>query len=79
MKPLILSACILLGTLALTSASRKVTEHATEETNHCVHVTYSCGVAEDICNFTGNLKQLLAQVWASDKSICKDAESFPLM
>lgn len=72
MKTLILSVCMLLGTLALTSASRKVTEHATEETNHCVHVTYSCGVAEDICGFSGTTEELVTLIWYLDYVLCPD-------
>ena len=76
MKTLILSVCMLLGTAALTSAAHQAKKSAIETTNHCVHVTYSCGVEEDICNFTGTTEQLLAQVEASDKSICNATEPF---
>ena len=79
MKTLMLSVCMLLGTAALTPASRKATGGTTETTNHCVHVTFSCGVAEDICNFTGTMKQLVAQVLASDASMCRSPEPEPFM
>ncbi len=72
MKPLILSAYMLLGTAALTSASRKGTEHTTEETNHCIHVTYSCGVEEDICGFSGTTQELVTMVWYLDYVLCPD-------
>ena len=70
MKPLILSACMLLGTAALSSAFRKGTERATEETNHCIHVTFSCGYQADICDFSGTTQELIDMVWEADEIIC---------
>ncbi len=61
---------MLLGMLTLSSVSNKIAEGAFEPANHCTHVTYSCGVQEDICNFTGTTKQLIAHIWVSDGSIC---------
>jgi len=62
---------MLIGILTLGSFSYKVVESTPEQpTNHCIHVTYSCGVQEDVCDFTGTAQQLFASILASDDAIC---------
>lgn len=70
MKTLMLSVRMLLGTAALTSASHQATEGTTETTNHCIHVTFSCGYEADICDFSGTTQELIAMVWYVDDVIC---------
>ncbi|MGB3592157.1 MAG: hypothetical protein WBA16_10775 [Nonlabens sp.] len=36
----------------------------------CIHVTYSCGVETDICNFTGTTTQLVNMLIGQDNIVC---------
>lgn len=36
----------------------------------CIHVSLSCGVQYDVCNFTGTFQQLLNSVLNSNNNVC---------
>lgn len=41
-----------------------------EEDAGCIHVTLSCGVEYDVCNFKGTTRQLIAAVLVNDDAVC---------
>lgn len=45
---------------------------------NCIHVTYSCCVETDICNFTGTLQQLGKMLQAQDDLICGGSRDEPV-
>lgn len=40
------------------------------EVYSCNHVTLSCGITYDICNFSGTMEQLMDIITAEDHKIC---------
>lgn len=43
---------------------------AEDETAGCIHVSLSCGVEYDICNFKGTTTQLINSVLNSNNNVC---------
>jgi len=68
MKNLFLTLVFVLGTATSFAGSSVVAE----EDAGCIHVTLSCGVEYDICNFKGTTKQLIKSVLVNDDAVCGD-------
>ncbi len=66
MKNLILAVVFILG-IATSFAGNNV---VSEENIDCIHVTLSCGVEYDICNFSGTTIQLINSVLNSNNNVC---------
>ena len=66
MKNLFLTFVFVLGTATSFAWSIVVAEEAT----HCIHVTLSCGVEYDVCNFQGTTSQLIKSVLVNDDAVC---------
>jgi len=66
MKNLFLTVVFVLGT-AISFAGNGV---ITKEKVGPIHVTLSCGVEYDICNFTGTTTQLLNSILNSNNNVC---------
>ncbi len=66
MKNLILALVFVLGTVTSFAGSNAVTE----EDSDCIHVTLSCGVSYDICNFSGTTTQLINMVIGDNNDVC---------
>lgn len=76
MKKLLFGAIMLVGTMAFASTGNgdgdvkgKVKKENVRD-GDCVHVTHSCGVSYDICNFKGTIEQLAKMVWVRDEVLC---------
>jgi len=55
MKNLFLTLVFVLGTATSFAGSNVVAEEVADD---CIHVTHSCGVEYDICDFEGSTKQI---------------------
>lgn len=65
MKNLFLTLAFVLGTATSFAGSNVVEEDA-----DCIHVTLSCGVEYDVCNFTGSTRQLINMVIGDNNDVC---------
>jgi hypothetical protein len=65
MKNLFLTLAFVLGTTMSFASSNAVAED-----EECTHVTLSCGVEYDICNFTGTVTQLINSVISDNNDVC---------
>ncbi|WP_340064059.1 hypothetical protein [Ascidiimonas aurantiaca] len=65
MKNLFLSLVFILGTVSSFAGNMQSLEEP-----HCVHVTLSCDVEYDICNFTGTTTQLINMVIGDNNDVC---------
>lgn len=73
MKNLFLTVVFVLGTAISFAGNGFITKekvHFTKEKVGPIHVTLSCGVEYDICNFTGTTTQLLNSILNSNNNIC---------
>jgi len=66
MKNLFLTLVFVLGTATSFAGSNVVAEEATD----CIHVTLSCGVEYDVCNFQGTTPQLIKSILVNDDAVC---------
>lgn len=65
MKNLLLTLVFVLGTVTSFAGSNVVSEDVA-----CTHVSLSCGVEYDICNFKGTSAQLMNSVLNSNNNVC---------
>lgn len=66
MKNLFLTLAFVSGTATSFAGSNVVAE----EDAGCIHVTLSCGVEYDVCNFTGTTTQLVNMVIGDNNDVC---------
>lgn len=66
MKNLFLTLVFVLGT----ATSYAVSNVVNEEVAGCIHVSLSCGVEYDMCNFTGTPEQLINAVISDNNDVC---------
>ncbi|CAM1351083.1 hypothetical protein [Tenacibaculum insulae] len=68
MKNLFLTLVFAFGTATSFAESNVIAE----KDAGCIHVTLSCGIEYNICDFKGTTKQLIKAVLVNDDAVCAD-------
>jgi hypothetical protein len=66
MKKFFLGLVFVLGTATISNAN-----------DDCIHVSLSCGVEYDVCNFQGTTTQLVNSVLNANNNVC--GTDFPML